>query len=384
MFAWRSAAPLLAIAFLVQSPPPDQRVPDITIEGLDPVRLTAGEEVQGRMEFQADHEGLRYLFADSDSRATFLKAPARYAVQLGGICARMGPIREVYSSNPPVNGPPVRTGIHENWAVHDGRIYLFATMECRKAFLADPAPYLMPPTAPLPTDQASVDRARELIAKAVEAIGGGAAVDGVTSYASVGSQVMATPDGEAPGTVTVQWTDDDRARIERQNGPFTMVAAVNPEGGFLRATRGGAVLLLERMLAAQRAYYDRTLRYHQDILGILKARSSAAFTAARVGAPPGAAPGIEHVGIRIGDAAMTLGIEPSSGRARTLSFTGRTSHGFVGTRTLTFDDYRPVDGLTLPHKVSARFNGKPDPEWTWTVTGIQLNEPIDPALFRAK
>ena len=195
MFSWRSAATLLALVFAVQSPPSAQSGPNITIEGLDPVRLVAGDEVQGRLEWHADHADLRYLFDSQQSRDTFLKSPDRYAVQLGGICARMGPIRQVYSPNPPVNGPPMRTGHNEIWAVHDGRIYLFATLQCRDAFLAKPSTYLSPSPPELPTGEPAVRRARELIDAAVAAMGGAAAVDAITSFRSVASQYMSTDDG---------------------------------------------------------------------------------------------------------------------------------------------------------------------------------------------
>ena len=81
---------------------------------------------------------------------------------------------------------------------------------------------------------------------------------------------------------------------------------------------------------------------------------------------------------------MTVGIDPASGRIRTMTFPGRVAHAYTGIRTLRLDNYRDVAGLVLPHKVNGRFDGKPDPEWTWTVTSIRLNEPIDPALFKGR
>jgi hypothetical protein len=215
----------------------------------------------------------------------------------------------------------------------------------------------------------------------VAAIGGAAALDAVTTYQSTLSQPMPTPQGDQPSAVTVQWIRDDHARIEFRNGPITLLAATRPDGGFTAASQGSRRLIAQQMLIAQRQFYLRILRYQHDNLGVLLAARRPDFQAAAASAPTGDASGLEHVAVRFADAAMTIGIDPRSGLVRSLTFAGRTSHGDVGTRTLLFDDFRDVHGLKLAHKVDGRFDGRPDPEWTWTVTSIRLNETIDPALF---
>jgi YHS domain-containing protein len=374
---------LIVWSLLMASAPAAQRgQANIVIEGLDPVRLVAGEEIPGKLELHADHGGHRYLFATAEAREVFLKDPGHYAVQMGGICARMGPTRLVYSPNPPVYGPPFRTGHWEIWTVHDGRIYLFSHPECLEAFRQTPARYLEKEIPPLQASAPELEKGRRLVDRAVAAAGG-AALDGVASYTA---QSVVKPNGpEAEVAVTVQWTRDGSARIVVEDGPITKSATTTPAGGELRAARGSSVLVAEPMLPAFREFYLRTLRYHHDIVGVLQARTQADFRAAATAAPEGAAPGLEHVAVRIGDdTAITIGIDATSGRIRTLTFPGRTSHGFVGVRTLTFDDFRETSGLMLPYKIDARFNGEPDPEWTWTVTSIRLNEPIDPALFQVR
>src|SRR5215212_11103837 len=62
----------------------------IVLEGLDPVMLSQGKEVQGDMKYKVTRGQFQYLFASAENKATFEKDPARYEIQLGGHCARMG------------------------------------------------------------------------------------------------------------------------------------------------------------------------------------------------------------------------------------------------------------------------------------------------------
>ncbi|HEX6649989.1 MAG TPA: hypothetical protein VF075_10625, partial [Pyrinomonadaceae bacterium] len=70
-----------------QSPRPDTVIP---LEGLDPVMLTQGKEVQGDMKYTLTRGQFQYLFASAENKTTFEKDPARYEIQLNGSCARMG------------------------------------------------------------------------------------------------------------------------------------------------------------------------------------------------------------------------------------------------------------------------------------------------------
>lgn len=88
---------------------------------VDPVRLADhGEHTPGLEDLTADHEGLRYRFVDAAARDAFRADPAKYAVRLGGSCARMGPLSGL-----------CRTDLY---AVVDGGLYLFASEACRTTF----------------------------------------------------------------------------------------------------------------------------------------------------------------------------------------------------------------------------------------------------------
>jgi YHS domain-containing protein len=146
------AACLLA-GFLVDARAAVASAADLpALDGLDPVRLVEGMEEQGDPLLTATHEGLVYRFASDRTRRAFLAEPERYAVQLAGACARMGP---------GVEGAP------DLFAVHDGRLYLFGTEQCLEAFVEHPERYLLPELPPLEPTTAELKAARELLAKAV-------------------------------------------------------------------------------------------------------------------------------------------------------------------------------------------------------------------------
>ncbi|MEM7052612.1 MAG: cytochrome P460 family protein [Acidobacteriota bacterium] len=98
----------------------------VAIEGLDPVvLLTTGEEELGKAEIVEDHGAFRYQFVSEPSRRRFAEDPKRYAFQ-NRTC-------------PVVPGAPVQSNL---FAVHDGKLYGFASEGCIGEFLANPDEFL--------------------------------------------------------------------------------------------------------------------------------------------------------------------------------------------------------------------------------------------------
>ncbi len=153
----------------------------VPLEGLDPVLLTQGKEVQGDEQFAVARGRFRYLFAGAETKAAFEREPARYEIQLGGTCARMGPT---------VQGNP------DLFHVHEGHIYIFGSPACAKMFKESPEKYLETETtaAPAATEDA-LRRGRALVEKAVEAAGGASKVDGLVSYQERGAVGAHTQQG---------------------------------------------------------------------------------------------------------------------------------------------------------------------------------------------
>ena len=49
---------------------------------------------------------------------------------------------------------------------------------------------------------------------------------------------------------------------------------------------------------------------------------------------------------------------------------------------IDYSDFRTVDGLSLPFKMSATFEGQPLPALTGTIEAVTINGQIDPASFK--
>ena len=97
----------------------------LALEGLDPVLLTEGHEELGKPEIVVEHGDHRYQFVSEPTRARFAADPERYGVQ--------------NSTCPVVPGAAVNPSLY---AVHDGRIYLFASRQCIETFSEDPQSFL--------------------------------------------------------------------------------------------------------------------------------------------------------------------------------------------------------------------------------------------------
>lgn len=97
----------------------------LALEGLDPVLLTEGHEELGKPEIIEEHGDYRYQFVSEPTRARFAADPERYGVQ--------------NSTCPVVPGAAVNPDLY---AVHDGRIYLFASRPCIESFSENPQSFL--------------------------------------------------------------------------------------------------------------------------------------------------------------------------------------------------------------------------------------------------
>src|SRR5262245_52887189 len=146
-----------------------QLQPVDVLEGLDPVMLSQGKEVQGEMNITVTRGLFRYMFANAANRVAFEQDPARYEIQLGGHCARMGA---------PTTGNP------DLFTIYREHIYLFGSAECKKLFEAAPTRFFEPEhksANPEATSDA-LRKGQTLIEQAVVAMGGARLLDGLSSY----------------------------------------------------------------------------------------------------------------------------------------------------------------------------------------------------------
>lgn len=102
----------------------DEEPAPLALKGLDPVRLVAGDEVEGSEDLTVTHRGFQYRFAGEETRAAFEKEPERFRIQ--------------NETCPVVPGATIDPAL---FAVHDGKIWAFASERCVEEFNLDPDLY---------------------------------------------------------------------------------------------------------------------------------------------------------------------------------------------------------------------------------------------------
>lgn len=98
----------------------------IAINGADPVAYFAeARPVAGREDVTLEWMGAAWRFASAESRAAFEADPYAHAPAFGGYCA--------YAASRGYLAPTVP----EAWTVHEGRLYLNASLRARELWLQD-------------------------------------------------------------------------------------------------------------------------------------------------------------------------------------------------------------------------------------------------------
>lgn len=104
------------------------RAPHVGIKGYDPVSyFTEKKAVKGAPANHYDFDETRYLFSSARNRAAFAAEPARYEPQFGGLCATGIALGKTVQSDP------------TQWAVVDGKLYVFSSSEAKQMAVKDPA-----------------------------------------------------------------------------------------------------------------------------------------------------------------------------------------------------------------------------------------------------
>ena len=335
------------------------------LDGVDTViLLQQGKEVFGKADLSVERGRFKYLFSTPETKATFERAPDKYEIQLGGMCARMG---------------GTATGNPSDYFVHDGKIYIFGSDDCRKRFIAAPEKFLAKPAPPMPAGPVPAARGREILEKAVAAMGGAAALDKVASYAETASQVQRRGETEVTINVRTVLRFPGEARLERsmpnmQGATRTIATVLTPSAQWTDVQ--GSVY---PMPADARAALEQNFWRHP--LAILRMRKEAGFKAAALPAATVDGTPVERVRVRYAAMDATLAVDATSGRLHSIEMRDRNRESEVGTYTLIYSDFRVTGGLMLPYATRSLFNGQPDAFQSATVKAAEVNPKIDPQLF---
>jgi YHS domain-containing protein len=339
------------------------------LEGLDPIMLVQGKEVQGNLKITVTRGKFQYLFANAENKATFEKDPARYEIQLDGSCARMGP---------PVTGNP------DLYTVYQSKIYIFGSSDCKTTFEAAPAKFLATEggaTTKVTLTPEGLKKGQALIEKAVAAAGGAAQIDSLSSYQEKSTFIQGrhAADVEVKSDLTVLFPD--RLRLEQVMPDFGN-AAVTRQMAFVVTPRESFLLMQNKARPMpEAARMDLQREMQRRPLWILRSRKSSNFNPMATGTATVGEAAVEQVVVDIDGTNYTLGMDPVTGRLITLSYWRRGPVGYFGKLTKVFSDFRTVEGVTLPFKVTATFNDEPWKEQSANVVSVTINGKMGPAMF---
>jgi YHS domain-containing protein/outer membrane lipoprotein-sorting protein len=332
---------------------------------VDPVELVRGKEVTGSENTTAEHYRFIYRFANEANKAEFLANPQKYEIQLGGACARMGPL----------SGP----GDAHRFAVHKGRIYIFASDACRKTFLGDPDKYLdRPDPVPVGTDDAKTE-GRKLIEKAIEAMGGAAKLDAVKSYQWQKDQKVQSGGKTYDQTDRVTIAFPDRLRVDYIWDGSRYGWVHTGDGSWAEEPKRSYSLHSQQRDALVRD------RLGHNLLAALKSRKQSDFVAVHMGQGEIIVDGkpmkMEKVAAHWNGVTNYVAIDAESGRILAQTFRGQGPNAGYGVVERTFTAWSEHDGLKIPEKYVARFDGEDVADTADATTAIRLDVDLEPGLF---
>ncbi len=233
---------------------------------------------------------------------------------------------------------------------------------------ASDAPEAAPPSA------AALASGRALVDKAVEAMGGASAVDGVTGYREVSAVTVVSAQGEMALDATATIALPDRIRQEMTTPMGRLQMVVGPEGASVVMPDGAT----RPMPDAQREQIQQQLR--RSPIVVLQKRSDSTFEAAVIGeAEVGGTP-VQLVRVTSAEDAVTLGIDPATGRILRMVGRGRAPTGAPADVVTDLADFRQAGSLTLPYSRVSTVNG--EVVQRASVTSVEVNPAVDDATFK--
>jgi YHS domain-containing protein len=339
------------------------------LEGLDPVMLVQGKEVQGNLKITLTRGDFQYMFASEDNKAAFEKDPARYEIQLDGSCARMGL---------PVRGNP------DLYTVYQGRIYIFGSGECKTRFEAAPTNYLEGESGAktkIALTPEGLKKGEALIEKAVTAMGSAKLIDGLTNYQEKSTTLQTRQQSDVEVNTNLTIVFPDRLRLDQVMPDYANPSTTRKATVVITATEAFAITPNGIRPVPEANRIDQEHEINRRPLAILRARKNASFHPAATGSAKVGETTVEQVAVEMDDTSYALGIDPTSGRILSLSYRRRGPAGNFGQITKVFSDFRTVDGVTLPFKVTASFDSQPWKGQSSTIESITINGKIDPTIF---
>ncbi len=223
---------------------------------------------------------------------------------------------------------------------------------------------------PAQKPSASNPEGKALAAKVVDAMGGLAKLQSVKSLRSELTLTRKTPQGDMALSIqsTIVFPDHMRAEVQAPQGTMTIV--VTPDAGFMSAEGMG----VRDMPAAQKT--ETMQQIHRDLVFIGQHLNDPAFifsAAASEKAGEGSVLDVNGAGVSI-----RWFVDPQSGRVLRETYESMSPAGPSHDKTI-FEDWKTVDGLTLPYLRKNKQNGQDSS--AAQLNKIEINPKIDSRLF---
>jgi len=230
-----------------------------------------------------------------------------------------------------------------------------------------------PPAEKVEVTEDGKRRGGELIAKAVEAIGGADRLDRLESLDSKAILSLTTPQGEMQAGIRTWLVFPDRLRIEIELPFGTMVQVLNGAGSFVQPPQQQPVPMPEN------TRLDLAQAFNRQLPVLLRQRDAEGFVAVAAGTEEVGGTVVENVHVELDGESVTLGVDPESGRVLVISYRGKNMMGAPGKIRQVSSDFRDVDGLSLSFNSEATFDG--EPMQRAELESITVDGAIDDALF---
>lgn len=327
---------LLTLAILIAITPLSAEVPEpvLALKGNDPVALIDGKEQPGDEKIELTHGLFRYRFASEANKKLFQSKPEEYGIQLGGACGRMGPFSG--------------TGSPSRYHVHNRRIYVFASENCRNSFKLDPVAHIeLPNLVPEGTD-VQKRRGAELVELALKGFGGADKVDGLRSLQAQSTWVYGQGKNQTIAKHNIYWSAPDNYRVE---DVFSAAYGYTLNGKQSIQMEGKKHWPLAPSLYA--VGHRQMLR---EPLILLTQRKQPGFVAIARGKETLDGVAVELVDVALDGATSTWYLESSTGRILEVAYEAqRTKNGL---NVVKYSDFLEVNSLILPFDLVESFNGK--------------------------
>ncbi len=347
------------LSVVAQPTGPVEAPPHRTVT-IDAVKASTGEEVDGRTDLAVLHEGIAYRFSSPETLDLFRASPSLYEVADGGACGAMGALSGM--------------GDARRFAVHNGRIYFFASDGCRAGFLKDPSRCIETDDPKPEASDAKLAEGQRLLQRVVEWAGGADRLKSIKSYRQSLSRIEGSGDDATRYAESLALRFPDRAVLRQSWNDAWFSTIRGPEGAAMAKEGAHEVVAGSRGRA-----FDRQLA--RNLVTILRRAASnpvdgTAVIAVADGAGAIGDDPVRFILVWMDGALSRLTIEEATGRPIELAFRGRDRTAFVGESVRTFTRYETVSGVTLPVAHTVVFNGKPAESAGLSIDGYGIDVEI--------